>query len=140
MQILGWVLGGYAAFHSTFSTISAMYRIKGKNTEFLNKEESEAAAVKELKLSLCQRIMLYMATESWFSSICCCLKNGNLKVSARIYEMGSEKLEEDFDLYEIIKKIKSIQEENNRMMKFIGDDIHLIKQEEELDVIDLSQE
>jgi hypothetical protein len=28
LQIAGWIIGSYAAFHSSWSTISALYRVK----------------------------------------------------------------------------------------------------------------
>ena len=39
LQILGWIIGGYAAFHSSVATISALYKVKTENTSIFSKSK-----------------------------------------------------------------------------------------------------
>ena len=39
LQIIGWIFGGYAAFHSSVATISALYRIKSKDPSVFEKSK-----------------------------------------------------------------------------------------------------
>jgi len=77
LQILGWILGGYAVFHSTFATVSALYRVKSPSKKvFLESKQNDPSKpdLRKIKLSLCDRLRIYFTSDFTFSPICCCLK------------------------------------------------------------------
>jgi hypothetical protein len=75
LQICGWILGGYAAFHSAFMTMSALYKVKknGSNPfEKSKKDSDDNGDVHKIKLSLRTRIYLYLLTTPVKYVISCC--------------------------------------------------------------------
>lgn len=60
LQICGWIIGGYAAFHSAFMTMSQLYTVKNVESDvFKPSKKPTDPNLSKIKLNLCERIMLY---------------------------------------------------------------------------------
>ena len=61
LQLCGWVVGSYAAFHASFATISALYRVRNSEKIYLETEENDPSDPKleKIKLHLCTRYFLW---------------------------------------------------------------------------------
>ena len=124
IQIAGWVFGGYAAFHSAFQTISVLYKIKGEEIsngeveyKASKKNDPDRQDVKTMKLSLIRRIIIYILKDSLLSYICCCCKSAKTEKYIQIMETGEEKLEEDFNIYNIINNYREMRFEIEQIKK-----------------------
>lgn len=100
LQIFGWLLGGYASFHSMFSMITALYRVKksGQNPFVESKKgKAEGDETHKLKLSTGTRVFLYFKTTP-FKYFCMCCKSEKHALYEEVIEKGSEKIDNDFNL------------------------------------------
>mmetsp|Transcript_41931 Transcript_41931/g.64188 ORF Transcript_41931/g.64188 Transcript_41931/m.64188 type:complete len:140 (-) Transcript_41931:166-585(-) len=124
LQILGWVLGGYAVFHSTFATVAALYKVKSKSKIFKDSKANDPSRpdLQKMKLTLAQRIRVYLTRDFTFSPLCCCLKNKLQDEYNDILDVGCERMEEEMDIYNIIKKQRSLQFEINQLKETMGVD------------------
>jgi hypothetical protein len=62
LQILGWIFGGYAAFHSGLATLAALYKVRhGGGSLFLPSKRNDPAKPEEekIKVALRTRVFLY---------------------------------------------------------------------------------
>jgi hypothetical protein len=75
LQICGWILGGYAAFHSAYSTMSALYFVQNNGEPIFEKSKQNnkrTPEIQKMKLPLKTRVFLYLLTTkaSFFLSPC----------------------------------------------------------------------
>ena len=113
LQICGWIIGGYASFHSIFSTVSALYFIKNKNEPIFQvskQNNPETPHIQKIKLPLKTRIFLYLLTTPFSFLFACCKKPLHEKY-LEVIDKGNEQKEEEFDLFNIIKESKDLQYE-----------------------------
>jgi hypothetical protein len=63
LQLCGWVVGSYSAFHASFAIISALYTVKNSDKEniFLETEENDPNTpdTHKIRLHLCTRYFLW---------------------------------------------------------------------------------
>lgn len=61
LQLAGWVIGSYSAFHASFATMSALYRVKSNDKLFLDSKQSDPSKpeLQKIKLPLCTRVFLW---------------------------------------------------------------------------------
>jgi hypothetical protein len=77
LQIAGWIIGSYAAFHSSWSTISALYKVKLPDGNIFTESKQNDPANPDLfkmKLPLPTRFFLWMTTTKCGCFLKCCLK------------------------------------------------------------------
>lgn len=63
LQIVGWVFGGYAAFHSSTATLAALYKVRSSATSLFKKSKQNDPAeptVNKIKVSQSTRIFLFL--------------------------------------------------------------------------------
>jgi hypothetical protein len=65
LQLAGWIIGSYAAFHSSWSTISALYRVKlpdGNIYQKSKQNDPNTPNIYKIKLPLLTRVFIWMNT------------------------------------------------------------------------------
>jgi hypothetical protein len=108
LQIAGWIVGSYAAFHSSWSTICALYRVRLPNGNiYINskRNDPDTPDLFKIKLGLSTRLFLWLNSTMCGCFFKCCLKERHNKFM-EIMDKGAEKNEEDFDIYKIIHDAK----------------------------------
>jgi len=104
LQIGGWVIGSFSAFHISWSMLSSLQfvRMKGGNIYQKSKQNNPAHQdVYKMKLPLKTRLFLWMNT-TMCGFMCKPCRKPNHEKYLEIFEAGSEKIEADFDIFEII--------------------------------------
>ena len=104
LQLAGWVIGSYAAFHASWSTVAALYRVKlpeGNIYAQSKQNDPSTPDLYKIKLPLCTRLFLWLNTTMCGFLFKCCLKDHHEKF-LEVLDKGAEKQENDFDIYEII--------------------------------------
>jgi hypothetical protein len=73
LQLAGWILGSYSAFHASIATMSALYfyRVKNSDKIFLDRKQNngDAPEIQKIKLPLLTRLFLWTQT-TMFSFLC----------------------------------------------------------------------
>jgi hypothetical protein len=61
LQLAGWVIGSYSAFHASFATMSALYKVKSIEKIFLDSKQNDTTTpeLQKLKLALGTRIFVW---------------------------------------------------------------------------------
>lgn len=61
LQLAGWVIGSYSAFHASYATMSALYRIKCNDKIFLDSKQNDpnTPEIQKMKLGLSTRLFLW---------------------------------------------------------------------------------
>jgi hypothetical protein len=111
LQIAGWIVGSYAAFHSSWSIIASLYMVKlpqGNIFRESRRNDPNTPDLFKLKLPLRTRLLLWLTTTKCGCLYKCCL-NGKQEKYLEIMEKGAEKQEEDFDIYQIIQESKKLR-------------------------------
>ena len=142
LQICGWIIGGYAAFHSVFSTISALYHFKSsQDPNFMSSKQNnpDTPEVYKIKLALKTRVFLYLLTTPISFLFRCCKTESHDKF-LEIINKGTEQKEEEFDLFNIIKESKDLQFEFEMLKEKMGcKESDVFKKTNPADVIDLGE-
>ena len=82
LQLAGWVIGSYAAFHASWATVAALYRVKlpGGNIYHDSKQnDASNPHIFKMKLGLCTRIILWLNTTMCGCFFKCCMKSQDHK-------------------------------------------------------------
>lgn len=111
LQLASWLIGSYAAFHASWATVSALYRIKLPDGNIYAKSkqnEDVSPNLYKMKLPLYTRVFLWLNTTLCGCLLKPCVKDHHQKF-LDILEKGTERQEADFDLYEIIKESKQLR-------------------------------
>jgi hypothetical protein len=111
LQILGWIFGGYAAFHSGVATLTALYRVKhsGASIFLPSKRNDPHQPDKELiKVGLRTRIFLYLVSGP-FGCLCGPCKKPVHDQYLQILEAGGERKEEEFDIARMITTMRDLR-------------------------------
>ena len=115
LQLAGWVIGSFAAFHASWSTVAALYRVKLPEGNIYQKSKQNDPSTPDLykiKLPLCTRLFLWLNTTMCGFLFKCCLKSHHEKF-LEVLDKGAEKQEADFDIYEMIQESKRLRFELN---------------------------
>ena len=105
LQLAGWVIGSYSAFHASFATMSALYKVKTTEKIFLDSKQNDpnTPELQKLKLPLSTRVFLWTQT-TMLSFLCACCKSKRHEQYIEILDKAGERLEEDFDICNIIQE------------------------------------
>lgn len=108
LQVAGWVLGGYAAFHQAYATMTVLYKVRRPESEqqiFTNskREEQIEPNIENITLPLCQRIKLYFHDACCCFTCCCSLSKAQAK-QLKIIKDCQARIEEEFDIARLIEK------------------------------------
>ena len=87
--------------------MSALYKVKSHDKKlFLESKQNDPSKpeVRKIKLHLLDRIRIYLTRDFTFSPLCCCFKTKLTEEYNEILERGGERMEEEMDIFNIIKK------------------------------------
>lgn len=73
-----------------------------------------------MRLNCCKRSYFYLLTESWLKSLLRCCSSKKFTDYCQIYDKGKDKLESDFNLREIILKMREIKKMHNYVVQIIS--------------------
>lgn len=107
LQIAGWLIGSYSAFHASYATAKALYKIKTKEELFQSAkcQDQDNLDLQKMKLPTKTRIFLWTQT-TIFAFFCKCCRNPKDERYLEILEKAGERVEADFDIYEMIQEQK----------------------------------
>jgi len=103
LELAGWAIGSYSAFHASYATMSALYRVKSTEKIFLDSKQNDpnTPELQKMKLGLSTRLFLWTQT-TILSFLCSCCKSKKHEQYIEILDKAGEMVEEDFDICEII--------------------------------------
>jgi hypothetical protein len=77
LEILGWIIGGYAAFHSSIATLAILYKVKNNGQgSFLHskKNDPDQPDITKIKFGLRTKIFLFFLQSPVGFLFGCCKK------------------------------------------------------------------
>jgi hypothetical protein len=122
LEIAGWLIGSYAAFHSAWATMSALYRVRLPDGNIYQQSKLNDPTNPDLfkiKLPLATRFFLWLNTTMCGCFFKCCMKPNHEKY-LELMDAGAEKMEADFDIYEMIQEQKRLRFELNKLKEKNG--------------------
>jgi len=104
LQIVGWIFGGYAAFHSSIATLAALYRVRSSEPSlFASSKQNDPAhpSVNRIKVAQSTRIFLFFLASPLGCVFKLCAKPRHFQILS-ILDAGAERKEEEFDIARMI--------------------------------------
>lgn len=111
LQILGWIFGGYAAFHSGFATLAALYKVKSNGPSIMlpsRKNSSEDPDLHKLKIAQGTRVLLYFL-QSPLGCLCRPCKKPVHDQYLQVLDAGGERKDEEFDVAHMITTLRDLR-------------------------------
>lgn len=103
LKISGFIIGGYTSFHSIFTTISSLYKVKhsGENlflqSKIVPSQNEDLHKIQKIKLPLSTRIFLYLLSTPLKIILKVCKKDKHVFFE-EVLQSGKEKVHSDFDI------------------------------------------
>jgi hypothetical protein len=122
LELAGWLIGSYAAFHSSWATVSALYRVRlPDGNMFLSSKQNDSTQpdLFKMKLPLSTRFFLWLNTTMCSCFFKCCMKPQHEKY-LELLDAANEKAEADFDIYEMIQESKRLRFELEKLKEKNG--------------------
>ena len=100
-----------------------MYRVKSheKNIFTPSKQnDPNKPEIVKIKLPLMKRMQVYLTKDFVFAPLCCCFKSKVMEEYHDILDTGASRMEEEMDIYNIIKKQRALQFELDQIKAKMG--------------------
>ena len=101
LKLSGWIIGGYASFHSALMTISALYKVKKYGRCHLPRLDNSGQFLHEFDIPLSTRIQLYFL-DTPLKHLLVCFKTERNSFFQDIIAKGKINTKNDFDIKQMI--------------------------------------
>lgn len=101
LKLSGWIIGGYASFHSALMTISALYKVKKSGKSPFQPNENNEKNIYDFEMPLSTRLFLYIL-QTPLKHVLTCLITDKHKFLLEVIAQGNKKTNKDFDIKNLI--------------------------------------